>query len=355
MASNLKTKDKYKKGDKVKYQIDYGASPMLAKSKAEKSKEKVGRITKATKDSITGKPKYVIDGMYNVYYTNVLGLAESKINEGNHYTVVVTRNKKVIDQMHTVGKNEIKDVVRIMKQDYPHAIISVEDSNGRVVQVENKINETLYLFATPGGKFDDWKWKSMWTNLKKVHGENEAIKIANELKNKPYHSKDGGYALVSSDGKTMKLVKFLENKQQGENTMKITKRELVEMIKSVVKEESEYQTFFKKKLGGRNLGQMSDEEKKAFFADVDKGWKGEKNETLEPVSQAAGSPNANPTQRLKAKKRDQMLAQEKVENYVRKVIREELKFVLFSEIPGGLSRKVAKKRISQLGSTDKSL
>lgn len=287
--AKYKTKDRYKKGDKVVYQIDYGASPMLAKSKAEKSKEKIGRISKVTKDQITGNLKYVIDGI-SIYYTNVLGLAE------------------------------------------------------------NKINETLYLFSTPGGKYNDWKWKSMWTNLKKVRGEKEAQKIASELRNKPYHSgkEDSGFALVSSDGKTTKLVKILdENKQQGENKMKIKMSELKAMIGEIIKEEeTEYQKFFKGKLGGRNLGDMSDEEKKAFFNDVDKEWKGksETSETLEPVSPAAG----NPLKRVKAKKRDQILASEqvKVEEYIRKVIREELTFLMYNDEKDGhiASRKVQKKR-----------
>jgi len=222
-----KTKKMYKKGDKVKYYIDYGASPMVAGSKAEKSKEKVGRIAKRTKD-FTGKPQYLINNI-TIPHVNIVGLAENK---------------------------------------------------------------------------------------------------------------------------------------QGENTMKMTRTQLVELIKEVLQEETEYQKFFKEKLGGRNLGQMSDEEKKTFFADVDAEWKakgeggsGEEavEETLEPVSQAAGEPEHNPTQRLKAKKRDQILAQEKVENYVRKLVREELKFVMFNEVPGTISRKVAKKRIAQTGSTKKSL
>ena len=203
--AKYKTKDKYKKGDKVVYQLDYGASPMLAKSKAEKSKEKVGRITKATKDSITGKPKYVIDGI-SVYYTNILGLAE--------------------------------------------------------------------------------------------------------------------------------------NKQQGESKMKITKTELVEMIQEVIKEENEYQKFFKEKLGGRNLGDMSDEEKKAFFADVDKEWKA-KNETLEPVSPAQG----NPLKSVKAKKATRILAaEEKVEQRVREIIREELTFLMFGDKDGSAGHKVQKRK-----------
>ena len=49
--------------------------------------------------------------------------------------------------------------------------------------------------------------------------------------------------------------------------MKITKSRLKEIIKDVLKEESEYQKFFKKALekAGKSIPQMSDDEKKAFF------------------------------------------------------------------------------------------
>ena len=102
---------------------------------------------------------------------------------------------------------------------------------------------------------------------------------------------------------------------------------------------------------------MSDGEKKAFFADIEKGWKakgesgGEVEETLGPVSPAAG----NPLKRVKAKKRDQILKQEKVENYVRKLVREELKFVMFNEKPMGDSSANAKRRVLQTGSPPKSV
>ena len=93
---------------------------------------------------------------------------------------------------------------------------------------------------------------------------------------------------------------------------------------------------------------MDTDKKKEFFAYIEKNWTG-KNETLEPVSAAAG----NPLKRVKAKKRDQMLASEaKTEKYVRKLVREELKFVMFQDMPGGLSLKRAKKRIAQKGSAD---
>ena len=52
--------------------------------------------------------------------------------------------------------------------------------------------------------------------------------------------------------------------------MKITKSRLKEIIADVLREESEYQTFFKKALekSGKSIPSMSDEEKKAFFNKV---------------------------------------------------------------------------------------
>ena len=49
--------------------------------------------------------------------------------------------------------------------------------------------------------------------------------------------------------------------------MKITKERLKEIIKDVLREETEYQKFFKKALekSGKSIPQMSDDEKKAFF------------------------------------------------------------------------------------------
>jgi len=64
--------------------------------------------------------------------------------------------------------------------------------------------------------------------------------------------------------------------------MKITREQLKHIVREVMTEESEYQTFFKKALEktGKSIPQMSDEEKKAFFNKIDTAWKGkgEKNE-----------------------------------------------------------------------------
>lgn len=61
-------------------------------------------------------------------------------------------------------------------------------------------------------------------------------------------------------------------------------KNIKEAIRNIVKEESEYQTFFKKALekSGKSITDMSDDEKKAFFNKIDAAWdgKGEKNEEL---------------------------------------------------------------------------
>jgi hypothetical protein len=66
--------------------------------------------------------------------------------------------------------------------------------------------------------------------------------------------------------------------------MKITREAFKNIVREVMTEESEYQTFFKKALEktGKSIPDMSDEEKKAFFNKIDSAWqgKGEKNEEL---------------------------------------------------------------------------
>lgn len=63
--------------------------------------------------------------------------------------------------------------------------------------------------------------------------------------------------------------------------MKITREQLKNIVREVMTEESEYQTFFKKALEktGKSIPQMSDEEKKAFFNKIDTAWKGKGEKT----------------------------------------------------------------------------
>lgn len=70
--------------------------------------------------------------------------------------------------------------------------------------------------------------------------------------------------------------------------MKITREQLKGIVREVMTEESEYQTFFKKALEktGKSIPQMSDEEKKAFFNKIDAAWKG-KGEKKESVNEAS--------------------------------------------------------------------
>lgn len=64
--------------------------------------------------------------------------------------------------------------------------------------------------------------------------------------------------------------------------MKITREALKTIVKETMIEESEYQDFFKRALekAGGSIPKMSDDEKKAFFNNIEKTWKGkgEKNE-----------------------------------------------------------------------------
>ena len=62
----------------------------------------------------------------------------------------------------------------------------------------------------------------------------------------------------------------------------MNRAQLKELVKNIMSEESEYQTFFQKALekAGKSIPSMSDDEKKAFFNKIDSTWdgKGEKNE-----------------------------------------------------------------------------
>ena len=58
--------------------------------------------------------------------------------------------------------------------------------------------------------------------------------------------------------------------------MKITREALKNIVKETMIEESEYQEFFKRALekAGKSIPSMSDEEKKKFFNNIEKTWKG---------------------------------------------------------------------------------
>ena len=58
--------------------------------------------------------------------------------------------------------------------------------------------------------------------------------------------------------------------------MKITREHLKNIVRETLQEESEYQEFFKKALekAGKSIPAMSDEEKKKFFNNIEKTWKG---------------------------------------------------------------------------------
>lgn len=51
--------------------------------------------------------------------------------------------------------------------------------------------------------------------------------------------------------------------------------QLRNVIREVIREEEQYQVFFKKALdkAGKSIDKMSDEEKKSFFNKIDSAWK----------------------------------------------------------------------------------
>ena len=67
--------------------------------------------------------------------------------------------------------------------------------------------------------------------------------------------------------------------------MNITRETIKSTLRTIMAEETEYQTFFKKALekAGKSIPSMSDEEKKEFFNKIDAAWnaKGEKKEVTE--------------------------------------------------------------------------
>lgn len=93
--------------------------------------------------------------------------------------------------------------------------------------------------------------------------------------------------------------------------MKIQKNDIKETLKSVMREESDYQKFFKKSLkaAGKSIPDMTDSEKKAFFNKIDNAWqaKGEKKENESfrgkfGVSEAKATPHLTDSEQQKIAK-----------------------------------------------------
>jgi hypothetical protein len=85
-------------------------------------------------------------------------------------------------------------------------------------------------------------------------------------------------AKVAKDMDKADAKDFASTKHKGLPMKKetITRARLKELVKEVMKEESEYQAFFKKELekAGKSISQMSDDEKKEFFNKIDSEYKG---------------------------------------------------------------------------------
>jgi hypothetical protein len=61
----------------------------------------------------------------------------SSFNEAaNLVTVVAIKSNKVVGQIHSIEKREIKTAIEVLKKEYPGAKVSVENKRGRIVSVE---------------------------------------------------------------------------------------------------------------------------------------------------------------------------------------------------------------------------
>lgn len=163
--------------------------------------------------------------------------------------------------------------------------------------------------------------------------------------------------------------------------MKIKRSELIRIIREVITEESEYRTYIKEVAGekGIEIDKLSEAEKKSFFAEVDKGWKAQCEATGDCCNEDHDCDVVHPEKshedwkkveeklefqqfskghmgdRIKAKKRQQILAKPEVQEskktakkvkltneVIRKMIREELVFVMYHEKPSTRSFRRAK-------------
>lgn len=149
---------------------------------------------------------------------------------------------------------------------------------------------------------------------------------------------------------------------------KLKRSELIEIIREVITEESEYQAFFNKaaeKFGVApdKIDELPDEKKKEFYNYLDNNWKAKDEgveETLEfPHFKDKGM------DRVKAQKRKQILKKPEVqerkeqpakkkmtEERIREIIREELTFLMFDEVPATKGRKRAKRNKKLSGDAD---
>lgn len=93
--------------------------------------------------------------------------------------------------------------------------------------------------------------------------------------------------------------------------MKIQKNNIKETLKSIMREESDYQKFFRKSLKatGKSIPDMTDSEKKEFFNKIDNAWqaKGEKKENESfrgkfGVSEAKATPHLTDSEQQKIAK-----------------------------------------------------
>ena len=143
--------------DEAKYSKEYADPKAFTKEDKEyavtfQKGEKVGarsisiiRVTakndddaykKASKDPRAKGKKMVDIKIDEDFRLDEAKYSSSKLSNYPDYTVVAIKNGKVVDQLHSVAKNEFKDVINFLKKENPGAKISIEDKGGKIIHTE---------------------------------------------------------------------------------------------------------------------------------------------------------------------------------------------------------------------------
>jgi len=91
-----------------------------------------------------GGDGYIMQGVTIKVGEKVKGVGEEvELDEEKFdYTIVAIKNKKVVDQQHSISKLEFKDAIKLFKKNNPGAKISIEDKGGKIVHTE-EVDETI--------------------------------------------------------------------------------------------------------------------------------------------------------------------------------------------------------------------
>jgi len=182
--------------DEAKYSKEYADPKAFTKEDKEyavtfQKGEKVGarsisiiRVTakndddaykKASKDPRAKGKKMVDIKIDEDFRLDEAKYSSSKLSNYPDYTVVAIKNGKVVDQLHSVAKNEFKDVINFLKKENPGAKISIEDKGGKIIHTEGLDEGPAKVWHLANKKFSLISDKDGYTLV--THGSGKETKL----------------------------------------------------------------------------------------------------------------------------------------------------------------------------------